>query len=372
MSGEPPVHWVDTPEALPTVAAACAQAPWLALDVEANGLHAYRERCCLIQLYAGSAIFVIDPLALRREDLAPLRPAFADRQRCKWLHGGELDVALLRRDCDLPLAGVFDSQQAAALLGWEATGYGAVVERLLGIRLEKAYAHYDWASRPLDPGALRYAVEDVRYLPLVGQRLRELVIAADLLEETEIACQAVEASTRREGFEPGGFWRVPGARALPKDRLPVLAALWAWRDRVARELDKPPGRLLNNQLLIALSRQPIYTWAQLKQLGIKGWLLASHGEDLLACLRRAREEPPPLPPPPQHREVAPEEERRERRLKDWRQAEAKRRGVSLQAVLPAKALEHLKRYGAGDLASVPQLGAKRIALYGDKLRTLAE
>lgn len=369
MSGD--AAWVDTPAAVERAAAACAAAPWIAVDIEANGMHAYRERCCLIQLNAGGELFVIDPLALAPEALRPLAAPLADRARTKWVHGGELDVALLRRDAGIQLAGVFDSQQAAAMLGWESTGYASVVERLLGIALPKAYTHYDWATRPLAPEALRYAIDDVRYLPEVGQRLRELVAAADLAEETELACRAVEESTRREGFEPGGFWRIRGVRELPRERLPILAALWAWRERVAEELDKPPGMVLNGELLLALARRPVYTWAQLKQLGVKPWLLASHGEALLACLREARERPPSVPEPPRQREVGPEEERRERRLKEWRQAEAKRRGVSLQAVLPAKALEHLKRYGAGDLASVPQLGAKRIALYGDKLRELA-
>jgi ribonuclease D len=68
--------------------------------------------------------------------------------------------------------------------------------------------------------------------------------------------------------------------------------------------------------------------------------------------------------------VPPEEESREQRLKDWRRGEAEKRKVPLQVVLPARALEYLKRHGAGDLAAVPQLGAKRGAGYGDKLRAL--
>jgi ribonuclease D len=58
------------------------------------------------------------------------------------------------------------------------------------------------------------------------------------------------------------------------------------------------------------------------------------------------------------------------RLKAWRQQEAERRQVPLQVVLPAAALRHLQRHGAEDLESVPQLGAKRIRLYGDKLGEL--
>jgi ribonuclease D len=364
--------WVDRAEGMAEVAAACAAAPWIALDTESNSMHAYRERCCLVQLNAGGRIFVLDPIALGNEALAVLRAPLEDPARTVWLHGGEYDCAVMRRDFAIQLRGVFDSQQAAAMLGWDRTGYGGVVERLLGIKLAKDFAQEDWAKRPVDPGALQYAVDDVVHLPEIGAQLRALVAEAGLAEETAIACVAVEEATWGGGYDPGGFWRVKGARELPRPCLPVLAALWAWRDGVAQGMDRPPGRVLNNEVLLALCRKPIVTWAQLKHAGVKGSILSTHGEDLLACLRSANTEPGEVPPPPKHREVEPIEEEREKRLKDWRRSEAERRQVSLQAVLPAKALEHLKRHGASDLAAVPQLGAGRIARYGEQLRRLAE
>jgi ribonuclease D len=159
---------------------------------------------------------------------------------------------------------------------------------------------------------------------------------------------------------------------MPRPCLPVLAALWTWRDGVARIIDKPPGRVINNETLLALCRKPIVTWVQLKHAGVKNSVLTEHGESLLTCLRDANAHPPELPPPVKHREVEPIEEQRETRLKDWRRAESEKRAVPLQVVLPAKALEFLKRHGAGDLSLVPQLGAKRIRLYGEKLLTLAQ
>jgi ribonuclease D len=140
---------------------------------------------------------------------------------------------------------------------------------------------------------------------------------------------------------------------------------------MAREINYPPGRVINNETMIALCRKPIVTWVQLKHAGVKNSVLTTHGESLLQCLRDANANPPPVPPPVKHRDVEPIEEEREKRLKDWRRAESENRKVVMQAVLPAKALEYLKRYGAGDLSQVPQLGTKRIALYGDKLRQLA-
>ena len=365
------VPWIDSPAGLSEVAAACASAAWIALDTESNSMHAYHERVCLVQINAGGRMFVLDPIALGADAFVALKAPLEDPAKTVWLHGGEYDCAVMRRDFAIQLRGVFDSQQAASLLGWERTGYGSVVERLLGIQLAKDFAQYDWALRPIDPSALAYAIDDVRHLPAAAEQLRELIAQADLVEETAIACAAVEEANWGGGFDPGGFYRVKGVRELGKPCLPVLAALWVWRDAMAREIDKPPGRVINNETMLALCRKPIVTWVQLKHAGVKNSVLTTHGESLLACLRDANANPPPLPPPVKHRDVEPIEEQRETRLKDWRRAEAEKRQVTMQVVLPAKALEFLKRYGADDLSQVPQLGAKRIGLYGDKLRELA-
>jgi len=366
------VPWINTAEGLADVAAACASATWIALDTESNSMHAYRERCCLVQINAGGRMFVVDPIALGNEAFVALKAPLEDPSITVWLHGGEYDCAVMRRDFAIQLRGVFDSQQAASMLGWEKTGYGAVVERQLGVELAKEFAQYDWAIRPIDPGALSYAIDDVRYLPDAAAQLREMILAADLVEETAIACRAVEDAGWGGGFDPGGFYRVKGARELPLPCLPVLAALWTWRDGIAREVNMPPGRVVNNETMLALCRRPIVTWAQLKHAGVKNSVLTPHGESLLSCLRDANAHPPAVPPPVKHREVEPIEEEREKRMKDWRRAEAEKRAVPLQVVLPAKALEHLKRYGSTDLSQVPQLGEKRIQLYGEKLAQLAQ
>jgi ribonuclease D len=161
-----------------------------------------------------------------------------------------------------------------------------------------------------------------------------------------------------------------GLRELQRDRLPLLHALYAWRDGVAKTANQPPGRVLNGEALIALARVAPTNFQLLKRSGMRSWLLAAHGEELMALIKDTLANPPELPPYPNHREVDEAEVRRERRLKDWRMSEATNRKATLQVVLPAKALEHLKRYGAGDLTQVPQLGAKRLAKYGDKLREL--
>ncbi len=375
----PNFSWIDQPSQLAEVAKTLAAAPWLAVDTESNSMFVYRERMCLLQINAGDTLFVIDALALAMAAgdsasaaLAPLKKALEATHRPLWVHGGEYDVGVFRRDFGIVLGGVWDSQQAASMLGWERTGYGAVVEKVCGVFLDKAYTQYDWGTRPLDPGALRYAVDDVVYLPKIAEELRTLIAAADLDEELAIANAAVAEAGWSGGYDPSGFWKIKGVRELQSHSQGVLAALYAWRDGIAKIADKPPGRIINNETLLYLARTVPTTFQLLKRSGVKTWLLTEQGEVLLKVIKDARSDTRPLPPRPRHREVAPEEELRETRLKDWRRSEAENRKVPLQVVLPARALENLKQFGTKDLNDVPQLGKKRMALYGWKLRELCD
>ena len=375
MSMTTPAHtWIDRPEQLSGLAEALASAPWIALDTEANSMFVYRERVCLLQLNAGGQLFVVDPLGLagagERTALEPLRAVLEDRERVKYLHGGDYDVGTLKRDYGIALAGIWDSQQAASLLGWERTGYAAVVERTLGVALEKAYTQYDWGTRPLDPRALAYAVEDVVHLPAACDRLRELVAEADLVEEVAIANRVVEGTTWTGGFDPAAIWRMTGARGLNDQAMGVLLAIHHWRNQVAAEVDRPAGQLVNDRALVALAGATPDNLRDLKRHGLRSSLASTHGERLLETIRRAAAEPPALPEPPPRREVTPAERECDARLREWRREEAGRRKVPPQVVLPARALEHLKRHGAEDLESVPQLGEKRARLYGERLKKL--
>ncbi|MEE8137517.1 MAG: ribonuclease D [Thermoanaerobaculia bacterium] len=364
--------WVTDRAGLLELASCLAESPWHALDSESNSGFVYRERLCLLQLNVAGRLWLVDLLALEEGErsLEPLRPALESSEQTTYVHGGEFDVGCLKRDYAIALGGVWDSQQAASFLGWEKTGYGVLVERICGVRLPKAYAHYDWSRRPLDQEPLAYALSDVDYLPRVCEQLRREVRAADLEEEVGIANRAVEQATWSSLDPSRDFWRVKGVRRLPESALPVLAALLDWRETTARRLDRPPGLLLNNELLLAISRSQASDLDSLRRLGFRGRRLRELGVELIATLRSAHRRPPEVSEPPPRRRREPAEEKRRERLRSWRREEAERRGVPQRVVLPAVALRHLQREGAEDLDSVPQLGAKRIARYGRRLREL--
>jgi ribonuclease D len=287
------------------------------------------------------------------------------------LHGGEFDVGCLKRDYNIALGGVWDSQQAASFLGWKKTGYGAVVEQVCGVSLPKAHTRHDWSRRPVTGPELQYAINDVRYLPAVVADLKIEVRVADLNEEVSIACAAVEKATWNGGFKPENLWTIKGVRQLAAREQMILMALYRWRETPARELNMPAGRTMNNELLIALARNSPTRADELKRLGVPKRVTGRWTTDLLGIIAEAQRTPPQLPPQPPRRPLDRQVQKRGDRLKKWRREEAERREVPMQVILPVAALKHLQEHGGEDLESVPQLGAKRIRRYGDTLVQLA-
>lgn len=382
MSPSPAPHkFVDHVDGLAEIARALQTAAWVALDSESNSMFVHREQVCLLQLNVAGAIFVVDTLALgvdpRRTPssaLDLLREGLGRSDRPLWLHGGEYDVACVRRDFGIALGGVWDTQQAASLLGWPKTGYGSVVEQLCGVSLGKAYAQYDWATRPLDKAALAYAIDDVVYLPRVAETLKKAVEGADIADELAMQNAVVAATLWTGGFEPSSLWRLRDVERAPPYALKLLARLLRWREDAASDENVPPGRLVNNEVLLAIARHPPTSLADLKRAGVKASVLARHGDTALHAVRAADHDDVPRRPlstPPSPAMAA-----REARLKAWRRDESERRAraegraIPLQLVLPARSLDHLRVHGAGDLDAVPQLGARRRERYGDALRAL--
>jgi ribonuclease D len=379
MSELPDHSWVRDAAALAELSAALREAPWVALDSEANSMFVYRERVCLIQLNVGGSLWVVDPLALagspdpaaRAAALAPLAAPLADPGLHIWVHGGGNDVVGLRRDFDLSFASVFDTQQAASFLGWQRTGYAAVVEAICGVALAKEHTQYDWGQRPISDEALRYALDDVIHLPEIGVELRSLIRAADLEEELELANRSIEqAAAREHGFDVARMWKLKGATELRPDRAPVLAALYVWRDQKGRALDHPPGRLIANEPLVHLAQRAPQDPEALRRIRLRGSFVREYGDELLEVIRKALADPPELPERPKRKRAPAAELARDKALRNWRREEAERRELPAHVILPPRALDWLAAHGVAMLESCPELGAKRIERYGATLRQL--
>src|SRR5690606_30069950 len=160
----PPALMVETRDALDGLPELLRSNTRLAVDTEANSLHAYQGRVCLIQLSTDTQDILIDPLVFEPSDLDFLGEVFADPQIEKVFHAAEYDVMILRRDFGFEFSNLFDTMIAARVLGWERFGLGTILEERYGVRVDISHQRADWGRRPLPPHLLRDARIDTHYL----------------------------------------------------------------------------------------------------------------------------------------------------------------------------------------------------------------
>jgi ribonuclease D len=220
------------------------------IDTEADSLHHYSEKLCLIQLAVDGHFALIDPLAL--PDLSELL-VLLDKTEI-WLHGADYDLTLLKRTYDWSPHRICDTQIGARLCGQRPFGLAALVERHCGIVLCKSSQKADWSQRPLPAKMQAYAVDDVRYLGRIADILvRELTEKGRLDWFTQSCATLRRDVLKRPDRDKEDAWRINGSGRLKPAGLAVLRELWQWRDATAASRDVPSFKVLNNQQLLGMA-----------------------------------------------------------------------------------------------------------------------
>ena len=142
-------EWIETLPSLEEVAQILGQAKIIGVDLEADSMHHYFEKVCLLQIATESACYVMDPLAVK--DLSVLRPVFSNARIRKVFHGADYDIRSLHRDFRLEVENLFDTQLACLFLGLRETGLEALLRSRFQVDLNKKYQRADWSQRPLSP-----------------------------------------------------------------------------------------------------------------------------------------------------------------------------------------------------------------------------
>jgi len=241
---------IDTQEKLSAFLPVVNAAAWLALDTEADSLHAYPEKVCLIQISTAAGDRLVDPLA--GFDLAPFLEALAGRELI--FHAADYDLRLLRKHHDFVPTEIFDTMLAARLLGEKQFGLGALVEKFLGVKLDKGPQKADWAQRPLTQRMEDYARNDTRFLKTLEEKLRaELTAKGRLAWHQESCARLIAESSVPPVIDPDDVWRIKGSTFLEKPALAVLRELWHWREREAVAASRPPFFVLSHESMVTIS-----------------------------------------------------------------------------------------------------------------------
>src|SRR6266566_5729449 len=264
----------------------------VAIDTEADSLHCYREKLCLVQISlpvpdvvvprlrddagqkrrvaAGIADagwepngpkadrdhpavaglqwdYIVDPLAA--VDLSPLC-AVLERKEIV-LHGADFDLRLLRRGLNLVARRIFDTVIAARVLGIREFSLAALVKRHFGVELGKGSQKANWAQRPLSARMIEYAINDTHYLLPLAECLDSQLRECDRLDWLRQSCQrAIEQAAVERIRDEDELWRIRGSASLRGREAAVLRALWHWRENEAEAAERPPFHILQNHDLL--------------------------------------------------------------------------------------------------------------------------
>ena len=339
----------------------------VAVDLESNGLFKYRACVCVVQLAALGEVVVIDSLAVPSRSLAGLLGSLT---LPKVVHDVAFDARLLSEE-DAILMNVQDTSIAARMLGRTATGLASLLSSELGIDIDKKMQHHDWTERPLDEVAVKYLASDVVHLEALADKLFAEVeqkgILLEVAEETHY--RLLQAAAARGVVDPRPPWlRLKGLDKTPEVDLPILRVLAALREEKARAIDVPPYKVLSPDTLFAIARAKPKTRGELDR--IRG-ATQGRARALVAQVLEAIAEAPPIPEEEQKLRERPRlassiaKKRRARadRLTKWRRAEAARREVDEQAILPGhvlQALADLEESAIDSIAQIPGIGAFRV------------
>lgn len=219
----------------------------VAADTEADSLHCYCEKLCLVQISLPEGDFLVDPLA--ENDLCALAELLAWKEII--LHGADYDLRLLRRAWNFQAQHLFDSALAARLLGEKQFSYATLVEKFFGVQLAKGSQKANWALRPLSPRMESYARNDTHYLLPLAEKLEADLKGCGRWEWFQQSCaRAIElAATDRDRTEEEA-WRIRGSGLIRGRAAAILRELWNWRDQEARQFDRPPFHVLRNEQLL--------------------------------------------------------------------------------------------------------------------------
>jgi len=366
--------WIRTPEELDALVVSLGRTRTLSIDTEADGLHHYPVKLCLVQVADDRGRgHLVDPLAL--PTLEPLGQFFADAGVVKVLHAADNDLGYLKRLFGFSVANIFDTAIAARFLGVTSLSLDGLLRDFIGVDPGPSRQKDDWSKRPLRPAQETYALNDVLHLIPLRERLLEALRAKgrDLWVEEECALIATMPAPEKAA-DPDAYMKLKGAKDLDGHGLAVLRELHQARETLAIKVDRPPFMILGNEVLVALAvLKPRDSNSILTVKGCTINVVRRAGEAILAAVERGLAVPdsdlPVRRPAPRPR-VSGAVQRRSEALRAWRVEAAKLVELDAGVIFPQRLIDRLANDPPRDLdalARVEGVGLWRADLFGAEL-----
>ena len=366
--------WIRTPEELDALVVSLGRTRTLSIDTEADGLHHYPVKLCLVQVADDRGRgHLVDPLAL--PTLEPLGQFFADAGVVKVLHAADNDLGYLKRLFGFSVANIFDTAIAARFLGVTSLSLDGLLRDFIGVDPGPSRQKDDWSKRPLSPAQETYALNDVLHLLPLRERLLEALRAKgrELWVEEECALIAAMPAPEKPA-DPDAYMKLKGAKDLDGRGLAVLRELHQAREPLAIKADRPPFMILGNETLVALAvLKPRDSNSILTVKGCTVNVVRRAGEAILAAVERglavADSDLPVRRPAPRPR-ASGAVQRRSEALRAWRVEAAKLVELDAGVICPQRLIDRLAHDPPRDLdalARVEGVGRWRAELFGAEL-----
>ena len=244
---------INDETSLSTICTSFEESKTIALDSEYIRESTYYPQPSLVQLSDGNIHVLLDILAFK--NLSPLRELLAQPNITKVIHSCEQDLMLLEHIACPIKQSLFDTQLAAAFLGFGyMISYQNLVKKSLGIKLNKGYARSDWLTRPLSKKQINYAIEDVVYLYRLHDILRQKLQEAGKLEWFEEENERILRDYYTHGFERATPKVAGAGKVVYAHEKKRLKKLIEWREEKAREINIPRRWLIKDDVLVAVAR----------------------------------------------------------------------------------------------------------------------
>lgn len=371
MAKHTPIY-VDRPDAAARQLEDLASTKEIAVDTEGASFHRFIDRVYLLQLSTADRTTIVDPLNVSAETLAPLAAVLENPAVETVFHDADYDLRLLQRDYGWHVRSIFDTRVAAQLLGLKAFGLAALLERYFGVKLDKKHQRADWSMRPLPADMLEYAAQDTMYLLELRDRMKDELTKKGRLEWAREEFARLEGTKWDEEDPAGAFLRVKRARDLSRRELAVLRELVAWRDSVAREMDRATFRVIGNEQLLEIARVQPKSRDELSKIrGVSRGILEKRAHDVLSAVQRGlevSEDDLPRFPKSARWDRDPQFDTRVNALKTVRDEVSQKLDMDPGVLASRERLEAVARKKPGtrdDLLEIPELRRWQVELLGD-------
>jgi len=358
-----PAIWVDDQKSFDDIYSHLKDCRRIGIDTESNSLHAYQEQVCLIQFSDDRADYLIDAMA--ELNLSGLSVIFADEKIEKIFHAAEYDILCLKRDYGFNFSHLFDTMQAARILGMEKLGLSGLLFDLLGVEQSKNFQKADWGKRPVPEEMRQYAQEDTHYLltlrNILAEKLKEKNLMDLAREDFQRLCR-VEFNQRDTPL----YTQVGGYQLLDPQSLAVLNELSLFRDRRAQKLNRPHFKVAGNNVLLAIAQALPQSEQDLKKIdNVSPKILERYQKEILDAVKKGLADPPIQLE--KHRRPPQSYIDRMQNLQNWRKEAGKKMGVLSDIVLPRDILEDIAAKNprdAGELKAIMAEVPWRFAHFG--------